>query len=76
MTDPHAMYQTGSEAVRTIMNRTIFTKLYVDGDTITDHELREPFNLLADAYSVWQGLPPRHRHHPPASAPTGPQSHA
>jgi hypothetical protein len=57
MTDPHAMYQTGSEAVRTIMNRTIFTKLYVDGDTITSHELREPFNVLAEAYSVWQGYP-------------------
>ncbi|MGH3521517.1 MAG: hypothetical protein ACRDU4_01510, partial [Mycobacterium sp.] len=55
MTDPHAMYQAGSEAVRTIMNRTIFAKLYVDGDIITDHELREPFNVLAEAYSVWQG---------------------
>jgi site-specific DNA recombinase len=57
MTDPQAMYQTGSEAVRTIMNRTIFTKLYVDGDTITSHELREPFNVLAEAYSRWQGYP-------------------
>jgi len=57
MTDPHAMYQTGSEAVRTIMNRSIFTKLYVDGDTIVEHELREPFNVLAEAYSVWQGYP-------------------
>ena len=57
MTDPHTMYRTGSEAVRTIMNRSIFTKLYVDGDTITGHELREPFNVLAEAYSVWQGYP-------------------
>ncbi len=57
MTDPHAMYQAGSEAVRTIMNRTTFTKLYVDGDTITGHELREPFNVLAHAYSAWQGYP-------------------
>ncbi len=57
MTDPHTMYQTGGEAVRTIMNRTIFVKLYVDGDTITGHELREPFNVLADAYSIWQGYP-------------------
>jgi len=57
MTDPQTMYQAGSEAVRTIMNRTIFTKLYVDGDTITGHELREPFNVLAEAYSVWQGYP-------------------
>ena len=69
MTAPQQMYQTGSEAVRTILNRTIFTKLYVDGDTITGHELREPFNLLAEAYSMWQGYPkdtdttsgPRHR---------------
>ncbi|MGH3566350.1 MAG: recombinase family protein [Pseudonocardia sp.] len=57
MTDPQTMYQAGSEAVRTIMNRTIFTKLYIDGDTITGHELREPFDVLADAYSVWQGYP-------------------
>lgn len=57
MTDPHAMYYTGSEGVKTIMNRTIFTKLYVDGDTITGHELREPFNALTDAYSTWQGYP-------------------
>lgn len=40
MTDPHAMYRAGSEATRAIMNRSIFTKLYVDGDTITGHELR------------------------------------
>ncbi|MGH3751659.1 MAG: hypothetical protein ACRDRP_03010 [Pseudonocardiaceae bacterium] len=57
MTDPHAMYQAGSEAVRTIMNRSIFTKLYADGDTITGHELREPFNVLADACTTWQGYP-------------------
>lgn len=57
MTDPHARYQAGSEATRTIMNRSIFVKLYVDGDTITGHEPREPFNTLADAYSAWQGYP-------------------
>jgi hypothetical protein len=57
MTDPQAMYQAGSEAVRTILNRTIFAKLYVDGDIITGHELREPFTLLAEAYSLWQGYP-------------------
>ncbi len=55
--DPQRMYRTGSEAVRTIMNRTIFHKLFVDGDTIVGHELNEPFNLLAEAYSVWQGYP-------------------
>lgn len=55
MANPHAMYETGSEAVRVILNRTIFTKLWVDGDTITGHELREPFSLLHDTYSLWQG---------------------
>ncbi|MGH3809361.1 MAG: recombinase family protein [Pseudonocardiaceae bacterium] len=77
---PQQMYQTGSEAVRTIINRTIFAKLYVDGDTITDHELHEPFNLLAQAYSLWQGYPkdtdttpgPRTRPHPG----TGPRAAA
>jgi site-specific DNA recombinase len=57
MTDPHTMYQTGSDTVRTIMNRSIFTKLYADSDTITNHELHEPFNVLADAYTTWQGYP-------------------
>jgi hypothetical protein len=77
MTDPHAMYRTGSEAVRTIMNRSIFTKLYVDGDTITGHELREPFNLLADAYSLWQGYPHQRPTAPGVRKPsraTGPRS--
>jgi hypothetical protein len=32
-------------------------QLYVDGDTIVGHELREPFNVLAEAYSIWQGYP-------------------
>jgi site-specific DNA recombinase len=55
LSDPQEMYRTGSEAVRTMMNRTIFTKLLVDGDTITDHELHEPFDVITEAYSAWQG---------------------
>ncbi|MGH3839272.1 MAG: hypothetical protein ACRDSF_26770 [Pseudonocardiaceae bacterium] len=77
MTNPHTMYQAGSEAVRTIMNRSIFTKLYVDGDTITGQELREPFNVLADAYSVWQGYPEgTDTTLSSASPPATPQGHA
>ena len=77
MTDPHAMYRAGSEATRTIMNRSIFVKLFVDGDTITGHELREPFNVLAEAYSVWQGYPQETDTAPTTGGPsraTGPRS--
>ena len=77
MTDPHGMYSTGSEAVRAIMNRTIFAKLYVDGDSITGHELREPFSVLADPYSVWQGYPHQTDTDPSSRRPsrtTGPRS--
>ena len=60
LADAQAMYHAGSEAVRTIMNRTIFRKLFVanDGDTIVGYELNAPFDLLTDAYSTWQGYPP------------------
>jgi site-specific DNA recombinase len=77
MTDPHAMYQAGSEAARKIMNRSIFAKLYVDGDTIIDHEMNEPFNVLTDAYSQWQGYPHQTDTTPSVRKPsqaTGPRS--
>jgi site-specific DNA recombinase len=71
MTDPHGMYDSGSEETRTIFNRAIFTKLYVDGRVVVGHELHEPF----DAYSVWQGratdTTSGHRH---PNTPTGPRS--
>ena len=48
------MYQRGNEAVRSILNRAFFTKLYVDGTKIVDHQLNEPFDVLAEAYTIWR----------------------
>ncbi len=48
----------------------------MDGDTITDHELNEPFTLLAEAHSAWQGYVTDTRHHPRPQAPqVRPQGH-
>jgi site-specific DNA recombinase len=54
--DPHALYRRGNETVRDILNRAFFTKLYVDGRKarVVDHELREPFDLLSEAYRLYQ----------------------
>jgi site-specific DNA recombinase len=54
--DPHAMYVRAgeNETVKSILNRAFFTRLYVDGGKVTDHELNEPFDLLSDAYTVYR----------------------
>ena len=57
--DPKAMYRRGNETVKTILNKAFFTKLYVDGRKVTEHELQEPFDLLSDAYRLYQD----HRQH-------------
>jgi site-specific DNA recombinase len=71
MADPHAMYQAGGERVRAIMNRTIFAKLYIDVDTVADHELNQPFDALTAAYSQWQGYPHQTDTSPRPRATTG-----
>ena len=53
MEDPQAMYERG-ETVRSILNKAFFTRLYVDGDKITGHELKEPFDVLSEAYQVYK----------------------
>jgi len=49
---PQAAYEHGDEAVRSILNKAFFTRLYVDGGKIVGHELNEPFDVLAQAYHV------------------------
>ncbi len=44
------MYRTGSETVRSILNRAVFTKLYVDGRKVSEHELSGPFDVLHEAH--------------------------
>ncbi len=48
------MYRRGNETVRTILNKAFFTKLYVDGHKVTEQELQEPFDLLTEAYRLYQ----------------------
>lgn len=54
LANPAAMYRHGNESVRSILNRTFFTRLWVDGYRVVDHQLKEPFNVLADAYDIWR----------------------
>jgi hypothetical protein len=57
--NPQAMYERGSETVRSILNRAFFTKLYIDDDRrVSDHQLKEPFDVLADAYHIYKSNRP------------------
>jgi site-specific DNA recombinase len=53
--DPHSMYQHGGETVRSILNRALFARLYVDGQKVTEQALQEPFDMLGEAYRIYQG---------------------
>jgi len=52
--DPQAAYMSGSETVRSILNKTFFTRLYVDGMKVTAQELAEPFDVLHEAYTIYR----------------------
>jgi hypothetical protein len=52
--DPHALYTSGNETVRSILNRALFTRLYVDGGRVTGQELHEPFDMLHEAYVIYR----------------------
>lgn len=47
---PERAYRHGNEVVKAMLNKAFFTKLYVDGEKITEAELREPFAVLLDAH--------------------------
>jgi site-specific DNA recombinase len=46
---PQELYRQASPALRKTMNQTIFTKLMLDGATVTSDELAEPFDAIAAA---------------------------
>ncbi len=50
LAEPQAAYERGSETVRSLLNKAFFTRLYVDGEKITEHELKEPFDKLMPVY--------------------------
>jgi Recombinase/Recombinase zinc beta ribbon domain/Helix-turn-helix domain of resolvase len=57
---PRLVYDTGSDVVRGILTKGIFTKIYVEADeerraSVTRHELTEPFDALVWAQEVWRG---------------------
>ncbi|WP_329051190.1 recombinase family protein [Amycolatopsis sp. NBC_01488] len=54
LAQPHEAYERGNETVRAILNKVFFTKLYVDGSKITEHELREPFGAIVDGYRSYR----------------------
>src|SRR5258708_39454514 len=47
------MYRRSDEAVRAV-NRSFFTRLYVDAGKVTEAELREPFDVLTEAYRLYK----------------------
>jgi hypothetical protein len=51
---PGTMYRRSGEGVRAILNRTFFTRLYVDAGKVTVAELREPFDVLNEAYRLYK----------------------
>jgi hypothetical protein len=51
---PHTLYTRGNETVRSILNRAFFTRLYIDGNRVTDQQLAEPFNILHEAYTIYR----------------------
>jgi site-specific DNA recombinase len=51
---PRAAYERGDEVVRSILNRAFFARLYVDAGRVIDHEMKEPFDILTEAYRVYQ----------------------
>ncbi len=51
--EPHRAYARGDEAVRSILNRAFFTRLYVDGGKIVDHEMEPPFDAITSGYRTY-----------------------
>jgi DNA invertase Pin-like site-specific DNA recombinase len=54
LTEPHHAYQAGDEVVRGLLNKAFFTRLYVDGGKVIDHQAEEPFNAILDGYRTYQ----------------------
>jgi site-specific DNA recombinase len=47
--DPQAFYKAGGTSLKRAMNKIIFTKLYVDGEEISGHELGDAVRDLVEA---------------------------
>jgi site-specific DNA recombinase len=52
---PQELYRQAGTALRKLMNQTIFTKLKLDGTTVTADELAEPFDAIVPAGRAYGG---------------------
>jgi len=59
-----ALYRQAGPRVRQMLNRTIFTKLKVDGGRVTDDELAEPFDVLVGAGGAYERRSYQHKRPP------------
>jgi site-specific DNA recombinase len=53
--DPQAFYEKGGTSLKRAMNKIIFTKLYVDGEEISGHELGDGVRDLVEAQRMSLG---------------------
>jgi site-specific DNA recombinase len=61
LTEPQRAYARGTEAVRAILNKTFFTRLYVDAGKVIDHESQEPFGAIIDGCRTYYVTRTRNR---------------
>jgi site-specific DNA recombinase len=54
LADPQQAYKHGNEAVRTLLNKVFFVRLYVDAGKITDHQTQEPFDAIFEGYRAYR----------------------
>ena len=52
---PQELYRQAGTALRKLMNQTIFTKLKLDGATVSSDELAEPFDVIVPAGRAYDG---------------------
>jgi hypothetical protein len=62
--DPKAFYDQGGTSVKRAMNKLVFTKLYVDGEKISDHELGDAVRDVIQAERRLFRKAARHRRSP------------
>ncbi|MDQ1288610.1 MAG: site-specific recombinase, partial [Actinomycetota bacterium] len=68
---PHDLYDTATDQARTLLNKAIFTRLYLDTDTdrrteVTLDDLNEPYASLVDATRSTNPDKPPHQARKPA----------
>jgi len=56
LANPGDAYTQGNELVRTALNKALFTKFLIDGTKVVGHEMKEPFDAIAEAHERRQRL--------------------